>query len=142
MRNNIMTNEMSKRYHELIMKLNDRTKEENRELETLKKIAKMQGVISALDNLNKLENVNILEYDSTPGLFRIQVKISDKYKTIARIKIAKRDTYILIRETTAKELKKNYEIINYNLPAGYHITKDFYNEFKLIADYHIKTQTA
>lgn len=142
MRNNIMTNEMSKRYHELIMKLNDRTKEENRELETLKKIAKMQGVISALDNLNKLENVNILEYDSTPGLFRIQVKISDKYKTIARIKIAKRDTYILVRETTAKNLNKPYEIINYNLPAGYHITKDFYNEFKLIVDYHIKTQTA
>lgn len=141
MKNNIMSNEMSKRYHELINKT-ERTKEENRELETLKKIAKMQSVISALDNLNKSENINILEYDSTSGLFRIQVKIADKYKTVARIKIAKRDTYILVRESTAKELKKNYEIINYNLPAGYHITKDFYNEFKLITDYHIKTQTA
>lgn len=132
---------MTNRYHELINKT-DRTKEENRELEQLKKQAKFNGYIRAIESIAKLDKVNILSYDSVNGLYRLQIDINGRYKTIARIKIAKRDVYILVRETTAKELKKTYEIINYNLPAGYHVEKDLYNELKQIVTYHQQTQTA
>ena len=141
MLNKFMNNEMCKEYHDLTNKT-DRTKEENRRLEVLKKIAKMQGYTIALDSIAKLDKVNILEYDNVPGLYRIQIDINGRYKTIARVKIAKRDAYILVRETTAKELKKDYEIINYNLPAGYHIEHNLYNELFELVNYHKERQTA
>ena len=132
-----------KRYHELINKEN-RTKEENRELETLKKEAKRNGFKQVIRNIEKLENVNVLYYDSVDGLYRIQTKINGKDKTIARIKVAKKDVYILIRETTARALNKAYEIINYNLPAGYHVNtaNDLYNDIKAVIEYHSTQQTA
>lgn len=132
-----------KRYHDLINK-QDRTKEENRELETLKKEAKRNGFKQVIRNIEKLENVNVLYYDSVDGLYRIQTKINGKDKTIARIKVAKKDVYILIRETTARALNKAYEIINYNLPAGYHVNtaNDLYNDIKAVIEYHSTQQTA
>lgn len=132
-----------KRYHELINKEN-RTKEENRELETLKKEAKRNGFKQVIRNIEKLDNVNVLYYDNVDGLYRIQTKINGKDKTIARIKVAKKDVYILIRETTARALNKAYEIINYNLPAGYHVTttNDLYNDIKAVIKYHSTQQTA
>ena len=132
-----------KRYHELINKEN-RTKEENRELETLKKEAKRNGFKQVIRNIEKLENVNVLYYDSVDGLYRIQTKINGKDKTIARIKVAKKDVYILIRETTARALNKAYEIINYNLPAGYHVNtaQDLYHDIKAVIEYHSTQQTA
>lgn len=132
-----------KRYHELINKEN-RTKEENRELETLKKEAKRNGFKQVIRNIEKIDNVNVLYYDSVDGLYRIQTKINGKDKTIARIKVAKKDVYILIRETTARALNKAYEIINYNLPAGYHVNtaNDLYNDIKAVIEYHSTQQTA
>lgn len=141
MNNKFMTNEMTREYHNLINQ-EVRTKEENRRLETLKKIAKMQGYTVALDSIAKLDKVNILEYDSVQGLYRLQLEINGRYKTIARIKIAKRDVYILVRETTAREIGKEYEIINYNLPAGYHVENDLYNELLKIVEYHNSIQAA
>ena len=134
---------MTKRYHELINKEN-RTKEENRELETLKKLAKKNGFEQAVKNIARLENVNILSYDTVDGLYRIQTKINGKDKSIARIKIAKKDTYILIRESTARAINKDYEIINYNLPAGFHETtaSALYETLKAVIEYHNKMQTA
>ena len=130
------------RYHALINKEN-RTKEENRELETLKKEAHREGLHQAIKQLERLEAVNVLYYENVAGLYRIQTYINNKLKTVARVKIAKKDAYILIRETTARELGKNYEIINYNLPAGYHVdgATDLYNDLKAIVEYHIATQT-
>lgn len=132
-----------KRYHDLINKT-DLTKEEKRELATLTKLAHKEGFKRAIENISKLEGVNILSYDTVDGLYRIQTKINGKDKSIARIKIAKKDVYILIRETTAKELNKDYEIINYNLPAGYHVAtaKDLYNDLQEIINYHNEKQTA
>jgi hypothetical protein len=122
----------------------DRTKEENRELETLKKLSHMNGLLQAIYNLSLQDNINILEYDSCDTLYRVQVKINDRFKTVARLKISKKDIYILIRETTARAINKEYEIINYNLPAGFHETTatDTYNALKAICDYHIANQTA
>lgn len=134
---------MTKRYHELINKT-DLTKEEKRELEQLKKLAHKNGFEQAIKNIAKLENVNILSYNTVDGLYRIQTKINGKDKSIARVKIAKKDVYILIRETTARAINKEYEIINYNLPAGFHETTatDLYNVLVDIIEYHNKTQTA
>lgn len=132
-----------KRYHDLINK-QDRTKEENRELETLKKEAKRNGFKQVIRNIEKIDDVNVLHYDSVDGLYRIQTKINGKDKTIARIKVAKKDVYILIRESTARALNKAYEIINYNLPAGYHVNtaQDLYNDIKAVIEYHSTQQTA
>lgn len=139
----------SSRYFELINKT-DRTKEENRELELLKHECEAHGVIIALDNIIKNtvdENGNptagVLEYDNCNGLYRLQARINGKLKTIARIKVAKRDLYILVRETTARALNENYELINYNLPAGYHKPlSDAYKALRAIYDYHYTAQTA
>lgn len=135
-------------YHNLITK-QDKTKEEARRLEVIKHQSICNGLVRALENLSKLTNeageniVNILEYDNVTGLYRIQVVIKGKLKTIARIKVGKRDCYVLVRETTAKELNKSYELINYNLPAGYYIQlADAFKEFRQIVEYHYSKQTA
>lgn len=137
-----MTNTMIDRYHNLINQ-EALTKEEKRELETLKKLAHQEGLHTAIRQLERLEEVNILSYENVAGLYRVQTYINDKLKTVARVKIAKKDAYILIRETTARELNKDYEIINYNLPAGYHVdgATDLYNDLKAIVEYHVETQT-
>ncbi len=138
------------RYFELINKT-DRTKEEARELEQLKHEAEAHSVIIALDNIvaNTVDadghaTANILEYENCAGLYRLQARINGKMKTIARIKVAKRDVYILVRESTARALNINdYEIINYNLPAGYHRSlKEAYNELYRVYEHHFKAQTA
>lgn len=138
----------AKEYHDLITK-QDRTKEEARRLEVIKHQSTCNGLVRALENLSKITNeageniVNILEYDNVSGLYRIQVVIKGKLKTIARIKVGKKDCYVLVRETTAKDLNKSYELINYNLPAGYYIQlNDAYNELKKIVEYHYSRQTA
>lgn len=138
---NFFNNDLSNEYHTLTQN-QDKTKEEARRLEVLKKLAKCQGYIVALNNLSQLDNVNILEYDNVPGLYRIQTMINGRFKTVARVKIAKRDVYILVRESTAKDLGKEYEIINYNLPAGYHVDQDLYNELVNIVNYHQEKQSA
>ena len=149
---NLLTAQETREYHELINKT-DRTKEENRKLETLKKLAQLNSIKVILTNLvnnNEIQTdnetksiVNILEYENLPSMYRIQVLINNKYKTVARIKASKRDIHIAIRESTARELNKNYVIVNYNLPAQYHITyKEAYNHFNDIIKYHYEIQTA
>lgn len=132
------------RYHELLEKGTDKTKEENRELNQIIKDNHKRGLNKVIDSIEELENVSVLRYPTVEGLYRIQCVINNKVKTIARVKIAKKDAYILIRETTARELKKDYEIINYNLPAGYHVEKagDLYNDLVDIINYHTENQTA
>ena len=144
----LMSRNEADRYHELML-MNDRTKEQNRELEMLKKTAKLNSIKIALENLMKLENnegkpiVNVLEYENMPSMYRIQVLINNKYKTVARVKACYKDIHVAIRETTARELGKSYVIVNYNLPAQYHIAlNEAYNHFKAIVDYHYKVQTA
>lgn len=147
--NSIMTTEYGNELFTLERK-SDRTKEENRRLETLKHYRAMNGAVVALASLEKNMKdddgnniVTILEYPNVSGLYRIQVRINGKMKTVARIKIGKKDVYVLVRESTAKALKKKYEIINYNLPAGYYV--DFtkaYKEFTKVVEYHFKHQTA
>lgn len=141
-----MKKNITSRYHELINK-NDRTKEENRELETLKKVAHINGLITAMNNAvaTDKDNINLVDYtDTCNGLYRVQVKINGKLKTVARLKFSKKDVYILVRETTARVINKEYEIINYNLPAGFHIdnTNDLFNTLIAITNYHITEQTA
>lgn len=135
---------MGYRYHELLEKGTNRTKEENRELNQIIKDNHKRGLNRVIDNIEELEGVTILRYPTVEGLYRIQCAINNKVKTIARVKIAKKDAYILIRETTARDLGKDYEIINYNLPAGYHIEKanDLYNNLVDVINYHIENQTA
>lgn len=143
---NLMTTDNSTRYHELIQ-MADRTKEQNRELEQLKKLAKYNTIKIALENLLNLKDndtniVNVLEYENMPGMYRIQTLIKGKFKTVARVKASYRDIHIAIRETTARELNKEYVIVNYNLPAQFHIEhKDAYNFFKQIIEYHYNEQT-
>lgn len=137
------------RYFTLIRKT-DKTKEELRELEVLKHLAAQNAVIIAIDNLIKntvdadgKPTAGVLEYDNCPNLYRLQARINGKMKTIARIKVAKRDFYILVRETTARAINENYELINYNLPAGYHkLLEESYKAIKAVFDYHYKMQTA
>ena len=145
MNNNvIMTNEMTKEYHTLINKT-DRTKEENRRLNVLSKLSHSNGLNNTVLSLNNLNNINILTYDSVTGLYRVQTTINNKLKTVARVKVAKNDAYVLVRESTAVAIGiKDYEIINYNLPAGYHInnTTALYKNLIAVIEYHNKTQTA
>ena len=138
------------RYYTLIKK-SDRTKEENRELCVLANTALQFSVINAIDNLIKNTvdedgntTAGVLEYDNCQNLYRLQCRINGKMKTIARIKVAKRDFYILVRESTARAIGANdYELINYNLPAGYHRDlKDAYKELYKVYEYHYKMQTA
>lgn len=137
-----MTAEMAREYFVLTNKT-DRTKEEDRQLETLKKRAKINGAILGVENIEKLENVNVLYYDKVPGLYRIQAKISGKYKTVARVKLSRKDVYVLTRETTAKALNKDYEIINYNLPAGFFVDLEkLYTELVAVVNYHLENQVA
>lgn len=139
-----MTNEMCKEYHDLINKT-DRTKEENRRLNVLSKLSHSNGLNSTVLALNNLDGVNILTYDSVTGLYRVQTTINGKLKTIARVKVAKNDAYILIRESTAVAIGiSDYEIINYNLPCGYHIsnTTALYKNLLAVIEYHNKVQTA
>lgn len=144
MNNVIMTNEMTKEYHDLISKV-DRTKEENRRLNVLCKLSHSNGLNNTVLSLNNLDGVNILTYDRAIGLYRVQTTIKGKLKTIARVKVAKNDAYILVRESTAVAIGiKDYEIINYNLPAGYHIsnTTALHKNLLDVIEYHNKIQTA
>lgn len=139
-----MTKEMCKEYHDLINKT-DRTKEENRRLNVLCKLSHSNGLNNTVLSLNDVDGVNVLTYDSVTGLYRVQTTINGKLKTIARVKVAKNDAYILVRESTAVAIGiKDYEIINYNLPAGYHIsnTTALYNNLLDVIEYHNKVQTA
>lgn len=144
MANITMTKEMCREYHDLTNKT-DRTKEENRRLNVLCKLSHSNGLNNTVLSLNDIDGVNILTYDTVTGLYRVQTTINGKLKTIARVKVAKNDAYILVRESTAVALGiKDYEIINYNLPAGYHInnTTELYNNLIAVIDYHNKVQTA
>ena len=150
-----MTNEEMRQYHELINKT-DRTKEDIYNLNKLIKLAKLNSIKGILTNLvnNNIEEteeeteankriVNILEYDNMPSMYRIQVLIKGKYKTVARIKASYKDIHIAIREETARQLDKKYVIVNYNLPAQFHIEyKEAYKLFSDIVEYHYNTQTA
>ena len=134
-------------YAQLIIKP-ERTKEENRRLETLKHLSAMNGAVVGIDNLLDItiDNnhiVNVLDYPNVSGLYRIQVLINGRMKTVARIKVGKKDAYILVRESTAKKLNKDYEIINYNLPAGYYVPlNQTYKELRNVIEYHYTEQTA
>ena len=76
------------------------------------------------DDTNK-PLLNIIDYtEKTSGLYRLQLLINGKYKTIARIK-AQKDIYILIKEDTANACNIQYEKILYNLPAGFHTDYDY-----------------
>ena len=140
------------RYFELINKV-DKSKEEARELEMLKKASKLNTIKVALENLmnnsivtinnEEVQTVNILEYENMPSMYRIQVLVNNKFKTVARVKASYKDIHVAIRETTAREIHPQYVIVNYNLPAQYHIKlEEAYKHFKAITDYHYKNQTA
>lgn len=76
--------------------------------------------IPVLHELTAPENRDIIDYsDRIAGLYRLQARIDGKMKTIARVKL-QQDVYILVRENVAKELDFDYDLINYNLPAGTH----------------------
>ena len=76
--------------------------------------------IEVLNEITTPENRNLIDYsDRIAGLYRLQVIIDGKMKTIARVKL-QQDVYILVRENVAKELQFDYDLINYNLPAGTH----------------------
>ena len=80
--------------------------------------------------------------DTMPGLYRVQCTINGKLKTVARVK-AQRDVYVLVREAVAQDLKYDYLLINYNLPAGVHFT---YSEIekeleRLCAYFETETET-
>lgn len=134
-------------YAKLLIKT-ERTKEENRRLETLKHLSTMNGAVVGIDNLLNItfgdkHVVNVLDYPNVSGLYRVQVLIKGKMKTVARVKIGKKDAYILVRESTAKKLNKAYEIINYNLPAGYYVPlNQTYKELRKVIEYHYTEQTA
>jgi len=76
--------------------------------------------IPVLHELTAGENRDLIDYsDRVAGLYRLQARIDGKMKAIARVKL-QRDVYILVRENVAKELQFDYDLINYNLPAGTH----------------------
>lgn len=80
--------------------------------------------IPVLHELTVGENRDLIDYsDRVAGLYRLQARIDGKIKTIARVKL-QQDVYILVRENVAKELGFDYDLINYNLPAGTHFTYD------------------
>ena len=77
--------------------------------------------IPVLHKLTTGENRDLIDYsDRVAGLYRLQARIDGKMKTIARVKL-QQDVYILVRENVAKELDFDYDLINYNLPAGTHL---------------------
>lgn len=151
----LMTTEEMKKYHELLTRKANKeelAKEELREIETLKKLAQLNSIKNILANLvnqntitiddTEKSIVNILEYENMPSVYRIQVLINNRYKTVARIKASKRDIHIAIRETTAKAMNTNYVIVNYNLPAQYHIDyKKAYEHLNRICEIHYKAQS-
>lgn len=69
----------------------------------------------------KKKNRDFVSYDNVAGLYRLYTidTKTNKRKCIARIKLQK-DIYVLIREQLAKALNYDYDLINYNLPAGIH----------------------
>ena len=80
------------------------------------------------------ETRGIIDYNDTMhGLYRLQATINGKLKTVCRIK-AQRDIYALVREEVAQEMgfteapdgktasPEQYALINYNLPAGIHVS--------------------
>lgn len=81
----------------------------------------MTAFKETLATITDKENRGIIDYsDTMPGLYRLQFVINGKLKTIARVKL-QRDIYILVRENVAELLGVDYDLINYNLPAGYHV---------------------
>lgn len=85
--------------------------------EARKNMADFEAV---LVKLTKAKSRNLVSYtDRIAGLYRLQITINGKLKTIARVKL-QRDVYILVREKVAQELNWDYDLINYNLPAGTH----------------------
>lgn len=76
--------------------------------------------IPVLHELTAGEDRDLIDYsDRIAGLYRLQARIDGKMKTIARVKL-QQDVYILVRENVAKGLEWDYDLINYNLPAGTH----------------------
>ena len=84
----------------------------------------MEDFTPVLFEITNEENRGIIDYsDRIAGLYRLQAVIDGKVKTIARVKL-QRDVYILVRENVALALGEEYDLINYNLPAGMHIDYD------------------
>ena len=123
--------------------INEMTKEEKTNYNKNRKATRTADFEKYITNYCKKNGYNVLTYDNCNGLYRLQVEINGRFKTIARIK-AQKDIYILIRESTAIDNNIAYELINYNLPAGFHVGYDYIREVTPILDkickYHIEKQ--
>lgn len=138
-------------YHNILMKdESDRTKEDIYNLNKLVKASHRNGLKVALVNLvnnsmfdDTVSKVNILEYENMPSMYRIQVLIKGKYKTVARIKASFKDVHVAIREETAKAINKDYVIVNYNLPAQFNVShNEIYKVLESVVNYHYNEQKA
>ena len=99
----------------------------------------LPGYVYGANNEHK-EDRGIIDYNDTMhGLYRLQATINGKLKTVCRIK-AQRDVYALVRENVARALgytentdgtpnKTQYALINYNLPAGIHVSYEDIADF-------------